>query len=73
MMFTGNLRADYSLDRYRETLQEAERRRLWTGEGWRASKAIAAVRQAFEWLARWTDREGELCLNLEPACEMRYG
>ena len=64
---------EYGVERYREMLQESERLRPWTGEGWRASKAIVAVRRAFEWLLQWYDREGELCLNLEPACEMRYG
>jgi len=71
-MFTGNLRAYYALDRYREALREAERRRLWTGEGLRAAKAREAVRQAFERIGRWYARQGELCLNLEPACEMPY-
>jgi thiamine pyrophosphate-dependent acetolactate synthase large subunit-like protein len=70
MNFTGNLRAFYSLDRYREALREAERRRLWTGAGLRKAKARDVVRRASERLGRWYAREGELCLNLEPACEM---
>ena len=70
MRFTGNLRADYALDRYRETLRYAERRRLWAGTGWRASKAIEALHQAAEWLWQWFDREGERCIELGPACEL---
>ena len=71
-MFTGVEQFENDAARYRDIRRESERLRLWAGTGWRASKAIEAVRQAFERIGRWYAREGERCLDLYPACEMPY-
>ena len=72
MMFDYQDQLEFGIERYREMVNESERLRPWAGKGWRASKAIETVRQAFERLGRLYARYGELCLNLEPACEMPY-
>jgi hypothetical protein len=73
-MFTGVEQFENDAARYRDIRRESERRRLWAGEGWSASKAIVAVRRAFEWLMRRYDRQGELCASgLMQACEMLSG
>jgi len=75
---------DYSVERYRDNLREAERRRTGVYEGWylfniweflyrRTAKAREVVRQSVEWLWQWLDREGERCIELGPACELNYG
>ena len=63
---------DYGIARYRDRLRDAERRRTGVYQDWRRFNVWEAVRQAFERIGRWYAREGELCLNLDPACEMPF-
>jgi hypothetical protein len=63
----------YGVERYREMLQKAERRRSGRYEGWHLSKAWEAARRAVELLVQFYQREGERCLAFQPACEMGFG
>ena len=73
-MFYNTDPLDHGLALYRAKLQQAERVRFRQTTGWNMSKAQGFVRQAAEWLARWYEREGELCAQgLAPACEMLTG
>jgi hypothetical protein len=75
---------DYGIERYKDMLRDAERRRtgvyegwylidVWEALHWRTAKAREFVRQASEWLWQWFEREGERCIELGPACELNYG
>jgi hypothetical protein len=64
---------EYRVARYKEILREAERRRPGIDRGWHLYQVWEAVRQAAERLWQSYNREGERCLELQPACEMRFG
>jgi hypothetical protein len=68
-----NQQLDYRLTRYKEMLREAERRHSGVATGWHLYKVWEAARQAAERLVQAYKRESELCIELQPACEMNVG
>jgi predicted solute-binding protein len=64
---------DYAMARNRDMLQEAERRRTGVYEREYLFNVWEAVRQAAKRLWQSYNRRDELCLELQPACEMRFG
>ncbi len=62
----------YALERQQELLGEPVRERVNLSYGQRFSGAREILHRAVNQFWQSLAREGELCLQVEPACEMRF-
>lgn len=69
-MLPFNANLDYGLMRQHELLNQSRRELPRLGTSWQLSRLREAVDRTAEQLGAWYERQGELCLNLDPACEL---
>ena len=62
----------YALERQKTLIGEPLRERIHLSDGLRFSKAREIWHRAVNTVLDSLAREGEVCLELEPACEMRF-
>lgn len=63
----------YGLERQKQLLGEAARELPNLRDGRRFSAFWGSLRQAAYRFVESLGREGQVCLKLDPACEMRFG
>jgi hypothetical protein len=71
-MYPYTQELDYALERQRELIGEPRRERVNLSYGLRFSGAREIFHRAVNQFWQSLAREGEMCLELEPACEMRF-
>ena len=62
----------YGLERQEQLRAEPARERVNLSDGLRFSGARGALQRAVDQFWQSMVREGEICLQIEPACEMRF-
>ena len=62
----------YAIERQQSLLGEPHRERVNLSDGLRFSRARELWHRAVNQILESLAREGEVCLQLEPACEMRF-
>ena len=63
----------YAQERQRDLLPGPDHEQIRLGHGWPLFEIQQAVRRAVDWFVRMSPRKSDLCLDLDPACELHVG